>query len=111
MNPRSHNHLDTLAILSMIVLCAIWGMNQVSIKVANAGISPVMQAGLRSIGAALLLMIWARWRGVTLLRRDGCFGYGLLLGLIFTAEFAMLNGGLIYTSASRVVLFLYLAPF
>ncbi len=32
----------------MIVLCATWGFQQVTIKLASEGISPVLQSGLRS---------------------------------------------------------------
>ncbi len=50
---------DALAVSMMIVLCMCWGFNQIAIKVAAAGISPIMQAGLRSIIAAVLLLAWA----------------------------------------------------
>ena len=36
--------LDRLAIGLMVVLCSIWGLQQVAIKLASAGISPVWQA-------------------------------------------------------------------
>jgi drug/metabolite transporter (DMT)-like permease len=35
------DRLDLLAIAVMTGLCALWGLNQVTVKVANAGISPV----------------------------------------------------------------------
>jgi len=40
----------------MIVLCMCWGFQQITIKIAAAGISPIMQAGLRSIIATALLV-------------------------------------------------------
>ena len=51
--------LDRLAIGLMVVLCSIWGLQQVAIKLASAGISPVWQAGLRSIGATVIVVAWA----------------------------------------------------
>ena len=48
--------VDALAVSMMIVLCMCWGFQQITIKVAAAGISPIMQAGLRSIIATALLL-------------------------------------------------------
>lgn len=107
--PRSR--LDTAAVLLMVVLCACWGFNQVAIKLTNAGISPMLQAGLRSLGSAVLVWAWAAHRGVRLFSRDGSLGLGLLIGLLFAGEFVFLYSGLVYTTASRAVLFLYTSPF
>ncbi|WP_096703643.1 DMT family transporter [Magnetospirillum sp. 15-1] len=111
MTPQRHAHLDALAMTLMVGLCALWGLNQVAAKVANAGISPVLQAGLRSAGSVLLLMGWCRWRGVRLWEPDGSGRAGLAAGLLFSAEFALIYWGLDYTPASRAVVFLYTAPF
>lgn len=104
-------HLDALAMGLMLVLCALWGLNQVAAKVANAGISPVSQAGLRSIGAGLLLLGWCRLKGIPLFQRDGSLRAGLAAGLLFAGEFALIFWGLEYTPASRAVVFLYTALF
>jgi drug/metabolite transporter (DMT)-like permease len=106
-----HTHLDALAMGLMVALCLLWGLNQVAAKVANAGISPVLQAGLRSGGAVLLLLAWCRIKGVRLFDADGSLGAGLAAGLLFAGEFALIFWGLEYTPASRAVVFLYTAPF
>lgn len=105
------DRLDLAAMLLMVALCALWGMNQVSIKVANAGISPVLQAGLRSAAATVLLWAWSRRRGVALFRRDGSLWLGTLIAVLFAGEFTLLYYSLEFTNASRVVIFLYIAPF
>ena len=50
----------------MLLLCAIWGSQQVAIKLAADDIAPMMQVALRSGIAALLvgmLLLWQRgWR-------------------------------------------------
>lgn len=104
-------HLDSTAMALMVVLCAAWGLQQVAIKVANAGISPVWQASLRSIGAALLVWTWSSYKGIRLFGRDGTLGAGLLSAALFAGEFALIYWGLNYTAASRGVVFLYTAPF
>jgi drug/metabolite transporter (DMT)-like permease len=103
--------IDLLAAGLMVLLCAIWGVNQVAAKVANEGISPILQAGLRSAGAAALLWAWSAARGVELLKRDGSLVPGLIAGLFFATEFALIFVGLNHTTASRAVVFLYCAPF
>lgn len=103
--------LDGMAMTAMVVLCAAWGLQQVAIKVAIAGVSPIFQAGLRSLGATALLWAWCSWRGVRLFGKDGSLVPGLAAGLLFAGEFCLLFWGLSYTTASRAVIFLYTAPF
>jgi drug/metabolite transporter (DMT)-like permease len=70
-----------------------------------------MQAAARSIGAALLVALWARVRGIPLSSRDGTLAGGLAAGALFAAEFGCIFVGLQYTTASRMVVFIYLSPF
>lgn len=101
---------DTFAIALMVVLCAIWGLQQVAIKTTNGALGPMLQAGLRSTIAALLVWGWAGLRGTPLARRDGTLGAGLLAGVLFAGEFVCIFAGLTLTSASRMAVFLYTAP-
>ncbi|MBU1235472.1 MAG: DMT family transporter [Gammaproteobacteria bacterium] len=94
----------------MVLLCAIWGMQQVAIKLALAGISPLLQVGLRSVVAAVLVFGWARARDISLFPADGTMRPGLLAGLLFALEFICIYAGLEYTNASRMIVFLYTAP-
>ena len=103
--------LDGLAAAILLVCSAVWGLNQVAIKISLSGISPILNAGLRSLLAALMLWLWCRFRGEPLFVRDGTGRYGMLLGFMFAAEFVFLYAGLAFTTASRSVIFLYSAPF
>lgn len=109
MTPKTR--LDGLAIMLMIALCMLFGLNQIVVKFALEGISPMMQAGLRSMGATLLLLVWMRWRGERILYNDGAIGWGVLIGALFTADFFFMYLALVHTSASHVTLFLYTSPF
>jgi drug/metabolite transporter (DMT)-like permease len=102
--------VDGLAFGLMALLCALWGFQQVTIKLAAADVSPLMQAGLRSIVATVLLAAWSRARGIPLFDRDGTLAAGLVAGLLFSGEFGFIYGGLVHTTASRMVVFLYLTP-
>jgi drug/metabolite transporter (DMT)-like permease len=108
MNER--RPLDTGAVATMVLLTAIWGFTQAAVKLAAADISVVMQGGLRSIISLVLLCVWARWQGIPLFRRDETWWPGLLAGALYAGEFFFVYAGLAHTSASRMVVFVYLAP-
>jgi drug/metabolite transporter (DMT)-like permease len=94
----------------MTVLCAIWGTQQVAIKLAAPSMAPMLQVGLRSAIAAAVVLV------VILLRRehralgDGIWRPGLAVGALFAAEFMLFAQGLVFTSASHMSIFLYTAP-
>jgi drug/metabolite transporter (DMT)-like permease len=108
---QKRDALDLTAILVLVALCVSWGLQQVTVKIANQGISPIWQSGLRSIGSAILLLIWMAARRQRFLERDGTLWYGIAAGLLFALEFVLIYWGLEFTSASRAVIFLYLSPF
>ena len=103
--------LDFKGVLLLILLCASWGFNQVAIKVAIEGISPVLQAGIRSIGATILVLIWMKVRRVPVLEKDNTLWWGIAVGLLFSIEFILIYWGLNFTNASRAVIFLNTSPF
>lgn len=94
----------------MVLLCAAWGLQQIAVKVAMTGITPILQGGIRSALAAALLLGWMFSRRQPLLAVDGSLRPGLLAGVLFALEFAFIYVGLSYTNASRMVVFLYTAP-
>lgn len=110
-SPARKTELDRVAVAGLLLCCLLWGLNQVAAKAGLSEMTPLWQAGLRSLGAALLVWLWAWARGIQLWQRDGSLPGGLLAGLIFGAEFACIFIGLQYTTASRMVVFLYLSPF
>jgi drug/metabolite transporter (DMT)-like permease len=102
--------LDAKAFALMLGLTALWGFQQVAIKLTAPDVSLVMQAGIRSVIATALLLAWAQWRGTPLFGRDGTLGAGIAAGLLFGGEFVFIYAGLEHTAASRMVVFIYLAP-
>ncbi len=103
--------LDALAISVTVALCLTWGFNQVAIKLAIHDIPPLIQSAARSLMAALLVWAWTRLRGIPLFKCDGTLPAGLAAGTLFALEFVLIYRGLIWTTATRAVLFIYLAPF
>jgi drug/metabolite transporter (DMT)-like permease len=102
--------VDTTAASVMLLLCFCWGFAHVVAKLTAPGVSLVMQSGLRSGIATVLLLAWSRRRGVPLFERDGTLWAGLLAGALFAGEFLFIYSGLAWTGASRMVVFVYLAP-
>ena len=94
----------------MVVLCLIWGLAQVILKMAAADISPLMQIALRSGVAAVLvvLLMFIRREGLSI--QDGTWRPGLLVAGLFALEFFLIGEGLRYTSASHMTVLLYTAP-
>jgi drug/metabolite transporter (DMT)-like permease len=109
--PANSRPLDALAIAIVVVLSLCWGFNQVAIKLAIHDIPPFLQSAARSVIAAVIVAAWARWRGIALFKRDGTLLAGILAGALFALEFLLIYPGLLWTTASRAVLFIYTAPF
>src|SRR4029077_15979148 len=122
-NPNTSRPLDAVAALIMLALTLSWGLNQVSVKLALPEIPPFIQATVRSIGAFAIIILWARWRGVSLTARDGTLLGGLVPragghlagrpapGVRFGIEFLLIFPALQFPAASRATLFIYTAPF
>jgi len=107
----SSRPLDATAIAVTIGLCLSWGFNNVAIKLAIHDIPPLIQSSARSVIAAILVGAWTQARGIPLFTRDGTLWAGILAGVLFALEFLLIYRGLVWTTATRGVLFLYLAPF
>jgi len=99
------------AIALMLMLCFSWGFNQIAVKLALPDIPPMLQATIRSAGALPVLFLIGSLRGVRFFQRDGTLSAGLVAGVMFGLEFALIYQGLRFTSASRAVVFVFTAPF
>ena len=108
---KENQMLDFTAMALLVVLCASWGLQQVAIKVAIRGVPPLLQSGIRSVGATIFILLWMTVRREPFLEKDGTLCWGIAAGLLFTAEFILIYWGLEYTNASRAVIFLYTSPF
>ena len=110
MTPR-REHLDSLAISLLLGCCLFWGFQQVLIKATLPLVPPMVQGCIRFIGATALLMLWCVWRRIPLWQPDGSLRAGLVAGLLFALEFVCIYTGMQHTTASRLTIMLYTAPF
>jgi drug/metabolite transporter (DMT)-like permease len=109
--PSAGRPLSPGAVALMLMLCLSWGFNQIAVKLALPDIPPLLQATIRSAGALPVLLFIGYLRGVKFFERDGTLGAGLFAGILFGLEFVLIFRGLLLTSASRAVVFLYTSPF
>src|SRR3954453_21871742 len=110
--PASHTRpLDAASMALVVFICFTWGFNQPAIKLAIHDGPPLIQCAIRSSLATLLVFGLMRLRGLPGTARDGTLIAGLIAGALFGLEFLLIYRGLLYTTASRAVLFIYLAPF
>ncbi|UFS71916.1 DMT family transporter [Geomonas sp. RF6] len=106
----ARRNVDGFAAGLMLVLCMIWGLQQVAIKAAAHDIVPIMQVGLRSGISASLVAIFMLLRRERFTLKDGTLLPGLVAGTLFAAEFLFVAKGLEHTSASHMAIFLYTSP-
>lgn len=104
------DRIDAFGGTALVLISLLLGLNQVMIKVTNAGLQPVFSAGMRSVLAAVLVLAWALWRGKKLSISDGSLVPGILTGILFAIEFIFLFLALDYTTVGRVSIFFYSMP-
>jgi drug/metabolite transporter (DMT)-like permease len=110
--PASHTRpLDAASMVLVVFICLAWGFNQPAVKLALPDVPPLIQCAIRSSLATVIMLGIMRLRGLPVTASDGTLVAGLVAGVLFGLEFLMIYRGLLYTTASRAVLFIYLAPF
>jgi drug/metabolite transporter (DMT)-like permease len=102
--------LDVRAASLVVVLCLVWGFQQVAMKSVAIGVAPVMQLAIRFGMASIFFGIWVFIREGRRAFADGTLASGLLLGAMFSLEFIFAGQALVFTTAAHMVVFLYTAP-
>jgi len=103
--------MDAAGIIVAITLTVLWGFNYSVIKYSNAGIAPVFSATIRSVLASMCGIVYCIIKREKLLHTDIMLFHGLIVGLLFGAEFVCIYFGMLYTDAARAIIFVYLSPF
>jgi drug/metabolite transporter (DMT)-like permease len=110
MSPPIRRSLDLRAIVLVLLLCVIWGIQQVAMKSVAAEVAPTMQLAIRFAFASIFFGAWVAAREGRGAFEDGTLSSGLLLGLMFAMEFILIGSSLNHTSAAHTTVFLYSAP-
>lgn len=104
-----HRPLDSTAISIMFMLCLVWGVQQVALKLTAPYFSTAWQLGWRSAIAALLVAVLIKWKKLPIWQPK-LVKPGLLIGLFFALEFVFIAESLRFTNAAHLSVFLYTAP-
>ncbi|MBC3195603.1 DMT family transporter [Pseudomonas poae] len=102
--------VDGAATAVMVLLCLIWGAQQVAMKAVAGDIAPIMQVAFRSGVAACLVWLIGKWIMREVWLTNIWCRSGLVVAVLFAAEFLFVAQGLRWTSASHMAVFLYTAP-
>jgi drug/metabolite transporter (DMT)-like permease len=106
----SRKPLDATAYLCIVMLCTLWGGQQILFKLSIDDVSPSMQIGMRSSLGCVLLALFMWYQGTSLALWRGPWRAGMAVGLLFGLEWWMIGESLRLTTASHLVVFLYTAP-
>ncbi len=102
--------IDALGAVVLVAFSALLGLNQVLIKLVNAGMHPVFQAGLRSACAFIPVLLFALYMRRSINIRDGSLLPGVIAGCLFALEFTFMFIGIDYTSVARASVLFYTMP-
>lgn len=102
--------LDAAGLAMLLGVQLLLALNQISIKVVNAGLQPVFFAGLRSALAIFFVWAWLRFRGRPPRLTRAALLPGLVLGAVFAAEFLFLFVALDLTTVGRASVLMYSMP-
>lgn len=102
--------VDGIGATALVGFALLLAVNQVVIKLTGGGFGPVFQAGLRSAGAVVVLLIWMQARGLPMRLPPGVFWWGVLSGSLFAYEFLCLFIALDLTTVSRASIMFYTMP-
>lgn len=105
------DRIDLFGAGLLVSTALVMGINQVMIKMVNAGLQPVFQVGLRSAAAVLPLLLFALYMRRKLSIRDGSLLPGIVCGTFFAFEFILLFQALELTTVSRASIMFYTMPF
>ena len=102
--------IDALGACVLVLFSALLGLNQVLVKLVNAGMHPVFQAGLRSACAFFPVLLFAMLMRRRLSISDGSLLPGIVAGLLFAIEFTVVFIGIDLTSVARASVLFYTMP-
>ncbi len=107
--PRK-DRVDAFGVCALLSVQLLFAFNQIIIKTVNDGLQPVFFAGLRSLLAVVFVAAWLWLRGRPPVLAKSTMPAGLLIGLMFSAEFIFLFEALDLTTVGRTSVIFYSMP-
>ena len=107
---KQQQNMDITGAALLVGFAIVLAFNQVVIKVTNDGFQPTFQAGMRSVGAIVLIWAWMMWKTQSVRLPRRLWLVGAWAGFLFAAEFICLFNALDLTSVARVSILFYSMP-
>ncbi len=104
------DNVDAIGAVMLTSFAALLAFNQVVIKVTGGGFGPVYMAGLRSVGAVIVILLWMRLRRIAITTAPSARLGGVLVGMLFAIEFMAIYSAIDITTVSRASIMLYTMP-
>ena len=102
--------IGTFGAVSLVLFSTLLAFNHVVIKVVNSGLQPVFSAGVRSVGASIILFLAFRFLGRRMKVPEGSWPGILLISVFFSVEFIFLFVALDLTTVGRTSVIFYSMP-
>ena len=103
--------IDSIGAGILIAFMIILGLNQALVKIMNVAMEPTFQAALRSLAAAPVLAAYCLWRKTKFDISPAILIPGIITGICFAGEFALLFQAVQHTTVARASVFFYTMPF
>ena len=107
--PRK-DRLDAFGVCALLAVQLLFAFNQIIIKTVNDGLQPVFFAGLRSALAVVIVAFWLWLRGRPPRLAKATLPAGVMIGVMFSAEFLFLFQALDLTTVGRTSVIFYSMP-
>ncbi|MES2334042.1 MAG: DMT family transporter [Pseudomonadota bacterium] len=104
------DRLDAFGGSVLLGVTLLLAFNQVIVKLVNAGLQPVFLAGLRSALAVVFVWAWLVYKRRPPRLSRATLPTGLLMGVVFAAEFLCLFMALDLTTVGRTSVIFYSMP-
>ncbi len=102
--------VDAVGAVMLISFATLLAFNQVVIKITGGGFGPVYIAGLRSLGALAVIVLWMRLRRISFATAPPARVGGALVGVLFAVEFMAIYSAIDISTVSRASIMLYTMP-
>ena len=104
------SQMDSFGAVALTLFALHLAFNQVVVKITNGGFEPVFGAGLRSLGAMVVLLAWMKFRGIGWRLPRAAMNGAIISGLLFAIEFMCLFTALDFSTVSRTSIIFYSMP-
>ena len=104
------DRIDAIGAVALVGFASVLAFNQVVVKHGTGGFQPVFMAGVRSLGALMVLGLWMKVRGIPVRVSWGTLRPGLFMGGLFAFEFLALFWALDHTTVARASILFYSMP-